>query len=221
VSDDVTRPEPMFWTPPEFERAMELWSQNVMKDQRPSRGALRVAWGLTFHFNRLKRCAWPSRETLAKEVGLSEDRVRACLIELRKLGHLFEGKERPTGTLKTVWRPVFNGLIDVQSPRPRKGGKPPTAVIEGQSQTGLNVNQETGLNVNHSTSDSLPLNDLRAVQGLTQADDLTDYEQVKEGEEGLSSQELPEPCSECGKPSAGKSDRFGNAYCAEHIWMAT
>lgn len=163
---DQPKPEPMFWTPPEFERAVTLWSQNVMKDQRPSRGAIRVAWGLTFHFNRSKRCAWPSRETLAKEVGLSEDRVRACLIELRRLDHLYEGKERPVGKLVTVWRPVFNREIDGQTPRARKGGKATPSEIDPQSESGLTLNQKTGLNVNHSTSEITPLSDLRSVQGV-------------------------------------------------------
>lgn len=103
--------------------AMDSWSKSIMGDQDLSRGAIRVAWALTFSFNSDDGYSWETKAKIAKRVSLSVSTVKNVLNELDSRGHIERSEKAVYGNrkMRVIW-PCYTRLLAEQLPRKRKGG---------------------------------------------------------------------------------------------------
>ena len=137
---DEPKPEryQFLWDKGRKNEAMEDWGQNVMRDQRSTRGEIKVAWTLSFMFNGDDGRAWPTHESVAEKTGLGVDSVREAIRGLVANGHLIRRRELVRGQPMYVNRPARNyDVVAGQRPRARRSTKTALEEVGNPSPVGV------------------------------------------------------------------------------------
>lgn len=183
---DLEEPNILTWVPKDKAWAMEMWSANVWKDVRISKGELRLAWALTFTFHSTEKRCWETNATIAKRAGVSVEAVRNDLKALEKHGHILRRDEYVRGAMLRVIRPVFNRDVQNQAPRQRRGGRQSVAAggTEVQCEGGLSLNCEGGLRFNpHVSSEGLSSDSSYGVEGFIEGEGTEEFHDREDWEE--------------------------------------